>query len=219
MRCVADFLADQGRRICGDEVIGSTITCVLTSPENISCAIWSGDSPVYSLNTGELLTPFREEYPSRSEVERSSQDHFVARGRRLYPKTDNNYYAGISTDTRAFAAEFYPLVPEREYSEWIMQFWNGMDYWGVSDEFSGPFVMASDGIYHLQRQFSMAELTTLATRPWDMVNVRFSDRRPTDDITVIATVMEHEPRPEPQTLPCQDDESDTNEDFMEIPAE
>lgn len=126
---------------------GTTCTIVLSRGEE-HVAIWIGDSPVYSLETGEILTPPNGR-PDRELVNKHIPKGwdlmaFRAYARAMFPMDVAVQHSGVGIELFNLNKG---MAPER-FPEALNALWKVYP-WQVSEPFTDRFIVASDGIDQL----------------------------------------------------------------------
>jgi serine/threonine protein phosphatase PrpC len=200
---------------------GTTCTIVLSrGGEHV--AIWIGDSPVYSLKTGKLLTP-------ANGCPKNPEEHipkgWALMDFRAYPNSRCAMFTGMSkVHHSAVGLEMPPPkkgTTAKQLPNVLRAIWS-IYPWKVSEPFTGPYLLASDGIDHLLPKEELTDadrlplLLEIATNPWKVVADKYGERSPSDDITIVAFGVEQVSVPHSLPVPVQEEQA--QEEFMLIPA-
>lgn len=202
---------------------GTTCTIVLTREEK-NVAIWIGDSPVYSLESGKLLTPANSA-PEDATAVFPRDDARVAF--RAYSREGKvAHFTGMVTlQHSGIGLELLLLkdgVDADRYVEVLHDLWK-LYPWQISETFTGPFLLASDGIDHLLPREKVSDeirlplLMAIATNPDKAVRGKYSDRSPSDDITIVSIGVEQESVRPVKQKPVSES-SAVQEEFMLVPS-
>ena len=201
---------------------GSTCTIVLSRGEE-NVAIWIGDSPVYSLESGKLLTPANG-YPEKALEVFPRNDPRIA-FRAYSPTGKVAHFAGVAIHHSATSLELLVLkdgVDADTYPDVLRDLWS-IYPWKVSEIFTGPFIVASDGIDYLLPREEISDdarlplLMGIATNPAKAVRNKFPDRSPSDDITIVSVGVEQESVHPVKQKPLRES-SAVQEEFMLVPS-
>jgi hypothetical protein len=200
---------------------GTTCTIVLSRGEE-HVAIWIGDSPVYSLETGKLLTP-------ANGCPKNPEEH-IPKGWemldfRAYPNSGCAMFTGMVKVQHSGVGVELPQLKEGTTPEDIprilLSLWR-IYPWKVSEPFTGPYLLASDGIDHLLPKEELTDtdrlplLLEIATNPWKAVADKYGDGYPSDDLTIVAVGVEQVSAPPSLPKPVQEEEEE--EEIMLIPG-
>ena len=201
---------------------GTTCTIVLSRGEE-AVAIWVGDSPVYSLETGKLLTP-------ANGCPKNPEEH-IPKGWemldfRAYPNSGCAMFTGMVKVQHSGVGVELPCPKEgtnpEDTAEVLRRIWQ-LYPWQVSEPFTGPYLLASDGIDHLLPNEVLTDadrlplLLEIATNPWKVVADKYGERSPSDDITIVAVGVEQVSAP-PSPPKQEEHAEEEQEEIMLIPG-
>jgi hypothetical protein len=202
---------------------GATCTIVLSRGEE-RVAIWIGDSPVYSLESGKLLTPANG-YPENALAVFPRNDPRIA-FRAYSPTGKVAHFTGmVAVQHSGIGPELLLLndgVSADTYLEVLWDLWK-LYPWQVSEVFTGPFILASDGIDYLLPREAISDdarlplLMGIATNPGKAARDKYGARSPSDDLTIVVVGVEQEPAPPVEQESVRDSPPEEEEEFMLIP--
>ena len=186
---------------------GTTCTMVITRGEE-HIAVWIGDSPVFSLETGALMTPANgcptnpEEHIPRDHPTLSFRAYPNSRVARVGQDVSQIQHPGMGIELPLLK----PCAGAPDFPDVLHALWQ-LYPWQVSEPFTGSYLLASDGIDHLlpKEELSDADrlplLLEIATNPEKVVFDKYGERSPSDDITIVAVGVEQVSAPPSLPVP------------------